>query len=245
MKANRDKLLDHLTDLQLRPVTNGLHQIRYWSALDDPSEEKWDYTSHISRVDRRYPDRARRSDFDLDDDESSSRSSGSGRARPYLIVTLIVLVVAALGVSGFFLWTDYISPSLDKAAFTESEYAPIQGYLVQVGAREIGVVSEQDRAAVEACVADLQQQAQALAGGPVQAEQELQFTPVTVDVIYVPDVSDVNAIISRHMVFTPVQTTAPEIPSDVPVDTPADTAEEPGENGDAETAPEGEDGSVG
>ena len=196
MKANKDKLLDHLVDLQLRPVTNELHQIRYWSALDDPDEEKWDYTSHISRMDRKYPDRARRSDYDDD-------GARPGRSRLWLVAVLIVLVVSAASVAGYFVWGDYLAPGMSQTQ-GDSGYAPVQGYMVVLGNREIGIVSEADKATVESYVQQLTLQAQTQAGAEVVCEQALSFTPVTVDAIYVPNVNDVNAVLARHMVFVPV-----------------------------------------
>ena len=56
MKANntdKETRFDTLTDLGLRPVSQVFNQIRYWSALDDPDEEKWDYLSHYTRTERR------------------------------------------------------------------------------------------------------------------------------------------------------------------------------------------------
>ena len=40
-------------ELGLRPVSQVFNQIRYWSALDDPEQEKWDYVSHYTRTERR------------------------------------------------------------------------------------------------------------------------------------------------------------------------------------------------
>ena len=40
-KKNRTRF-DHLNELGMRPVSQVFNQIRYWSALDDPKEEKWD-----------------------------------------------------------------------------------------------------------------------------------------------------------------------------------------------------------
>ena len=52
-KVNNTPAYDSLTELGLRPVSQVFNQIRYWSALDDPEEEKWDYISHYTRTERR------------------------------------------------------------------------------------------------------------------------------------------------------------------------------------------------
>lgn len=51
-KVNNTPAYDSLTELGLRPVSQVFNQIRYWSALDDPEEEKWDYISHYTRTER-------------------------------------------------------------------------------------------------------------------------------------------------------------------------------------------------
>lgn len=197
MIANKDKLLDHLVQLQLRPVSSELNRIRYWSALDDPREEKWDNNSHISRMERKYPQYERPA---FHDDETQDVPSSS---KPkFLIFTAVLVLVVLLGVSGYFLWTEFLSPTLQSR--NQGGYAPISAYMLSLGNREIGIVAQEDRAKVESYMQALTQQAVQQAGTDVIPKQSLRFDAMTVDAIYVPSISDVTAIIARHTVFTPV-----------------------------------------
>ena len=84
MKANnndKETRFDTLTDLGLRPVSQVFNQIRYWSALDDPDEEKWDYLSHYTRTERR----------------EMGLGVGGFNARPLIVCALILLLLIGVG----------------------------------------------------------------------------------------------------------------------------------------------------
>ena len=47
--------------------------------------------------------------------------------------------------TNYFVWVDYLAPGMSQTQ-GDSGYAPVQGYMVVLGNREIGIVSEADGA---------------------------------------------------------------------------------------------------
>ncbi len=237
MAARKDKLLDHLVDLQLRPITTEWNQIRYWSALDDPDEEKWDNIVHSTAVERKYSESEYESDVFADDTKEPSGFKRRFTIPPLWMYAGIFVLLVVLGISAFFIWEKLSSSKSDNAG----KYAPVEAYMVTLGNREIGIVAQSDRSGVEAYMQALTQQAMLQAGTDVVPEQSIRFEPILVDAVYVPNVDDVNAVIARHTVFMPIgpapstETTSAE-PSTEETTTEEASTEETGET---ETETEG------
>ena len=134
MKANnndKETRFDTLTDLGLRPVSQVFNQIRYWSALDDPDEEKWDYLSHYTRTERR----------------EMGLGVGGFNARPLIVCALILLLLIGVGTGGYLAWP-YLSQQFSAlGAASGAQMEVVTGYMVRLGSRDLGVV--EDRAGME------------------------------------------------------------------------------------------------
>ena len=127
-KVNNTPAYDSLTELGLRPVSQVFNQIRYWSALDDPEEEKWDYISHYTRTERR---------------EMGIGAAPSFNIRPVIAAMLIVLLLVGVGVGGWLAWP-YVKDKLGGTGTSNRQITAVTGYMVRLGNRDLGVVQDKD-----------------------------------------------------------------------------------------------------
>lgn len=168
-----------LTELGLRPAAQIFNQVRYWSALDDPADEKWDYTSHISRVERR-------------EKGIGVSNASTFNAKPLLAVMLIVLLLISAGTGLYLAW-----PYLSETFFAGNETTVVNAYSVHLGARDLGIV--QNKEELETFVADwLSEQNSTTEGVTYTLRQEMSYEPVLADAAYTADVSDVEEVFVKH-----------------------------------------------
>ena len=188
-KVNNTPAYDSLTELGLRPVSQVFNQIRYWSALDDPEEEKWDYISHYTRTERR---------------EMGIGAAPSFNIRPVIAAMLIVLLLVGVGVGGWLAWP-YVKDKLGGTGTSNRQIAAVTGYMVRLGNRDLGVV--QDKDGMEAFVTSWleQQNAAAQEGVTYVIAQNIEYAELTVDSHYCATLEDVESAFVKHATLTIAQ----------------------------------------
>jgi len=188
-KVNNTPAYDSLTELGLRPVSQVFNQIRYWSALDDPEEEKWDYISHYTRTERR---------------EMGIGAAPSFNIRPVIAAMLIVLLLVGVGVGGWLAWP-YVKDKLGGADASNRQITAVTGYMVRLGNRDLGVV--QDKDGMEAFVTSWleQQNAAAQEGVTYVIAQNIEYAELTVDSHYCATLEDVESAFVKHATLTIAQ----------------------------------------
>ncbi len=188
-KVNNTPAYDSLTELGLRPVSQVFNQIRYWSALDDPEEEKWDYISHYTRTERR---------------EMGIGAAPSFNIRPVIAAMLIVLLLVGVGVGGWLAWP-YVKDKLGGTGTSNRQITAVTGYMVRLGNRDLGVV--QDKDGMEAFVTSWleQQNAAAQEGVTYVIAQNIEYAELTVDSHYCATLEDVENAFVRHATLTIAQ----------------------------------------
>lgn len=188
-KVNNTPAYDSLTELGLRPVSQVFNQIRYWSALDDPEEEKWDYISHYTRTERR---------------EMGIGAAPSFNIRPVIAAMLIVLLLVGVGVGGWLAWP-YVKDKLGGASTSNQQITAVTGYMVRLGNRDLGVV--QDKDGMEAFVTSWleQQNAAAQEGVTYVIAQNIEYAELTVDSHYCATLEDVESAFVKHATLTIAQ----------------------------------------
>ncbi len=180
MKTDKNETrMGTLNDLGLRPAAQIFNQVRYWSALDDPYEEKWDYTSHISRVERR-------------EKGIGTPNAATFNAKPLLAAMLIVLLLISVGTGLYLAW-----PSLSETFFNKNDVTVVSGYSVHLGSRELGTVQSKDE--LESFVADwLNQQSSTTEGVTYTLRQEMSYEPVLADAAFTASISEVEEAFVKH-----------------------------------------------
>lgn len=188
-KVNNTPAYDSLTELGLRPVSQVFNQIRYWSALDDPEEEKWDYISHYTRTERR---------------EMGIGAAPSFNIRPVIAAMLIVLLLVGVGVGGWLAWP-YVKDKLGSTGTSNRQITAVTGYMVRLGNRDLGVV--QDKDGMEAFVTSWleQQNAAAQEGVTYVIAQNIEYAELTVDSHYCATLEDVESAFVKHATLTIAQ----------------------------------------
>ena len=188
-KVNNTPAYDSLTELGLRPVSQVFNQIRYWSALDDPEEEKWDYISHYTRTERR---------------EMGIGAAPSFNIRPVIAAMLIVLLLVGVGVGGWLAWP-YVKDKLGSTGTSNRQITAVTGYMVRLGNRDLGVV--QDKDGMEAFVTSWleQQNAAAQEGVTYVIAQNIEYAELTVDSHYCATLEDVENAFVKHATLTIAQ----------------------------------------
>lgn len=188
-KVNNTPAYDSLTELGLRPVSQVFNQIRYWSALDDPEEEKWDYISHYTRTERR---------------EMGISAAPSFNIRPVIAAMLIVLLLVGVGVGGWLAWP-YVKDKLGGTGTSNRQITAVTGYMVRLGNRDLGVV--QDKDGMEAFVTSWleQQNAAAQEGVTYVIAQNIEYAELTVDSHYCATLEDVESAFVKHATLTIAQ----------------------------------------
>ena len=188
-KVNNTPAYDSLTELGLRPVSQVFNQIRYWSALDDPEEEKWDYISHYTRTERR---------------EMGIGAAPSFNIRPVIAAMLIVLLLVGVGVGGWLAWP-YVKDKLGGTGTSNRQITAVTGYMVRLGNRDLGVV--QDKDGMEAFVTSWldQQNAAAQEGVTYVIAQNIEYAELTVDSHYCATLEDVESAFVKHATLTIAQ----------------------------------------
>ena len=188
-KVNNTPAYDSLTELGLRPVSQVFNQIRYWSALDDPEEEKWDYISHYTRTERR---------------EMGIGAAPSFNIRPVIAAMLIVLLLVGVGVGGWLAWP-YVKDKLGGTGTSNRQITAVTGYMVRLGNRDLGVV--QDKDGMEAFVTSWleQQNAAAQEGVTYVIAQNIEYAELTVDSHYCATLEDVESAFVKHATQTIAQ----------------------------------------
>ena len=188
-KVNNTPAYDSLTELGLRPVSQVFNQIRYWSALDDPEEEKWDYISHYTRTERR---------------EMGIGAAPSFNIRPVIAAMLIVLLLVGVGVGGWLAWP-YVKEKLGGTGTSNRQITAVTGYMVRLGNRDLGVV--QDKDGMEAFVTSWleQQNAAAQEGVTYVIAQNIEYAELTVDSHYCATLEDVENAFVKHATLTIAQ----------------------------------------
>lgn len=188
-KVNNTPAYDLLTELGLRPVSQVFNQIRYWSALDDPEEEKWDYISHYTRTERR---------------EMGIGAAPSFNIRPVIAAMLIVLLLVGVGVGGWLAWP-YVKDKLGGTGTSNRQITAVTGYMVRLGNRDLGVV--QDKDGMEAFVTSWleQQNAAAQEGVTYVIAQNIEYAELTVDSHYCATLEDVESAFVKHATLTIAQ----------------------------------------
>lgn len=188
-KVNNTPAYDSLTELGLRPVSQVFNQIRYWSALDDPEEEKWDYISHYTRTERR---------------EMGIGAAPSFNIRPVIAAMLIVLLLVGVGVGGWLAWP-YVKDKLGGTGTSNRQITAVTGYMVRLGNRDLGVV--QDKDGMEAFVTSWleQQNAAAQEGVTYVIAQNIEYAELTVDSHYCAMLEDVESAFVKHATLTIAQ----------------------------------------
>ena len=188
-KVNNTPAYDSLTELGLRPVSQVFNQIRYWSALDDPEEEKWDYISHYTRTERR---------------EMGIGAAPSFNIRPVIAAMLIVLLLVGVGVGGWLAWP-YVKDKLGGTGTSNRQTTAVTGYMVRLGNRDLGVV--QDKDGMEAFVTSWleQQNAAAQEGVTYVIAQNIEYAELTVDSHYCATLEDVESAFVKHATLTIAQ----------------------------------------
>ena len=188
-KVNNTPAYDSLTELGLRPVSQVFNQIRYWSALDDPEEEKWDYISHYTRTERR---------------EMGIGAAPSFNIRPVIAAMLIVLLLVGVGVGGWLAWP-YVKDKLGGTGTSNRQITAVTGYMVRLGNRDLGVV--QDKDGMEAFVTSWleQQNAAALEGVTYVIAQNIEYAELTGDSHYCATLEDVESAFVKHATLTIAQ----------------------------------------
>lgn len=188
-KVNNTPAYDSLTELGLRPVSQVFNQIRYWSALDDPEEEKWDYISHYTRTERR---------------EMGIGAASSFNIRPVIAAMLIVLLLVGVGVGGWLAWP-YVKDKLGGTGTSNRQITAVTGYMVRLGNRDLGVV--QDKDGMEAFVTSWleQQNATAQEGVTYVIAQNIEYAELTVDSHYCATLEDVESAFVKHATLTIAQ----------------------------------------
>lgn len=188
-KVNNTPAYDSLTELGLRPVSQVFNQIRYWSALDDPEEEKWDYISHYTRTERR---------------EMGIGAVPSFNIRPVIAAMLIVLLLVGVGVGGWLAWP-YVKDKLGGTGTSNRQITAVTGYMVRLGNRDLGVV--QDKDGMEAFVTSWleQQNAAAQEGVTYVIAQNIEYAELTVDSHYCATLEDVESAFVKHATLTIAQ----------------------------------------
>ena len=184
MKGNTDKEIrsDTLTELGLRPVSQVFNQIRYWSALDDPAEEKWDYISHYTRTERR----------------ELGIGTGSFNARPLLVGALILLQLIGVGTGGYLAWP-YLSQQFGSLGVgSAAEMQVVTGYMVRLGSRDLGVI--EDRTGMENFVSSWLAQKNAAAQGGIvyRIAQNITYDEVRIDASYCATLEEVENAFVKH-----------------------------------------------
>ena len=187
--VNNTPAYDSLTELGLRPVSQVFNQIRYWSALDDPEEEKWDYISHYTRTERR---------------EMGIGAAPSFNIRPVIAAMLIVLLLVGVGVGGWLAWP-YVKDKLGGTGTSNRQITAVTGYMVRLGNRDLGVV--QDKDGMEAFVTSWleQQNAAAQEGVTYVIAQNIEYAELTVDSHYCATLEDVESAFVKHATLTIAQ----------------------------------------
>ena len=188
-KVNNTPAYDSLTELGLRPVSQVFNQIRYWSALDDPEEEKWDYISHYTRTERR---------------EMGIGAAPSFNIRPVIAAMLIVLLLVGVGVGGWLAWP-YVKDKLGGTGTSNRQITAVTGYMVRLGNRDLGVV--QDKDGMEAFVTSWleQQNAAAQEGVTYVIAQNIEYAELYVDSHYCATLEDVESAFVKHATLTIAQ----------------------------------------
>lgn len=188
-KVNNTPAYDSLTELGLRPVSQVFNQIRYWSALDDPEEEKWDYISHYTRTERR---------------EMGIGAAPSFNIRPVIAAMLIVLLLVGVGVGGWLAWP-YVKDKLGGTGTSNRQITAVTGYMVRLGNRDLGVV--QDKDGMEAFVTSWLEQQNAAAQESVTyvIAQNIEYAELTVDSHYCATLEDVESAFVKHATLTIAQ----------------------------------------
>ena len=188
-KVNNTPAYDSLTELGLRPVSQVFNQIRYWSALDDPEEEKWDYISHYTRRERR---------------EMGIVGAPSFNIRPVIAAMLIVLLLVGVGVGGWLAWP-YVKDKLGGTGTSNRQITAVTGYMVRLGNRDLGVV--QDKDGMEAFVTSWleQQNAAAQEGVTYVIAQNIEYAELNVDSHYCATLEDVESAFVKHATLTIAQ----------------------------------------
>ena len=188
-KVNNTPAYDSLTELGLRPVSQVFNQIRYWSALDDPEEEKWDYISHYTRTERR---------------EMGIGAAPSFNIRPVIAAMLIVLLLVGVGVGGWLAWP-YVKDKLGGTGTSNRQITAVTGYMVRLGNRDLGVV--QDKDGMEAFVTSWleQQNAAAQEGVTYVIAQNIEYAELTDESHYCATLEDVESAFVKHATLTIAQ----------------------------------------
>lgn len=188
-KVNNTPAYDSLTELGLRPVSQVFNQIRYWSALDDPEEEKWDYISHYTRTERR---------------EMGIGAAPSFNIRPVIAAMLIVLLLVGVGVGGWLAWP-YVKDKLGGTGTSNRQITAVTGYMVRLGNRDLGVVQDKDGMEVFVTSWLEQQNAAAQEGVTYVIAQNIEYAELTVDSHYCATLEDVESAFVKHATLTIAQ----------------------------------------
>ena len=175
---------DHLNELGMRPVSQVFHQIRYWSALDDPKEEKWDYMTHYTRTERR---------------EMGKGNGGAASFNPVILIAalLVVLMLVGVGTGAWLAWP-FISSKLGGASAQSTEVEAVTGYMVHLGSRDLGVI--RDKTAMETFVSDwlAEQNAMSQEGVTYIIAQSITYDEVLIDASYCATLQDVQNAFVKH-----------------------------------------------
>ena len=184
VKTNKnDNGYDMLTELGMRPVSQVFNQIRYWSALDDPNEEKWDYMSHYTRTERR--------------EMGIGGNLSAFNARPIIAALLIVLLLVGVGTGTWLAWP-YLSSKLGQNNSTAAQMEVVTGYMVHLGSRDLGVI--QDKTAMESFVSTwlAEQNAASQEGITYVIAQNITYDEVLIDAPYCAALQDVQNAFVKH-----------------------------------------------
>ena len=173
-----------LNVLGMRPVSQVFHQIRYWSALDDPNEQKWDYMSHYTRTERR---------------EMNRGSAANSRFNPIVLIAalLVVLLLVGVGTGAWLAWP-YLSQKLGGSSSANTQVQAVTGYMVHLGARDLGVI--RDKTAMETFVSDwlAEQNALSQQGVTYVIAQSITYDEVIIDAPYCAALEDVQNAFVKH-----------------------------------------------
>lgn len=219
-----------LPPLNMRTATLDWHQIRYWSALDEQSEEKWDQIPGLMPENPAPPAASTGPEAYAYDDQGEEYDYPEQPRRRFPLWIVLALVLVA---GGYFFVTQ-ILPGM-----SEQPIEATQGVMVKVGSREIGIAATQ--AGVEAHIAELREAASAANGGvEVVVSPNVSFESITTGKKYIASDDSIAALLNRHLSFVPVATPEPS-PSPEPSETPAETpnpdeSESPGESPSATPA---------
>lgn len=185
MAKKKNYRYDMLNELGMRPVSQVFHQIRYWSALDDPKEEKWDYMTPYTRTERREMGR-------------SSKSSAGFNPIVLVAALLVVLMLVGVGTGAWLAWPFISSKLLGGSSAAAGEVQAVTGYMVHLGSRDLGVI--RDKNAMETFVADwlAEQNANSQQDVTYVIAQSITYDEVLIDAPYCAALQDVQNAFVKH-----------------------------------------------